>query len=139
MRRARARTSATREVSIVIQRRPHCSTHKPLSRPAGGIKHEITGIGSHEDASFHNRWGRLHHVELLCTKSTRLRVFPNVSRLLGTSDHRRSKARSFPIVSRRPALATRYIPSLLVDQCRFSFLGNLRCWNSMSLSLFDGP
>ena len=52
MTRARASASATREVSTVIQRRPHCSADVG-GRPgaARGIKHEISGVGRHQDTT----------------------------------------------------------------------------------------
>ena len=53
--RARASASATREVSIVIQRRPHCSaTVGGGAGTAGRVEHEVAGVGGHQDAAFNN-------------------------------------------------------------------------------------
>ena len=50
--RARASASATREVSMVIQRRPHCSaTIGGGARAAGGIENEIARVCGHQDAA----------------------------------------------------------------------------------------
>ena len=51
--RARASASATREVSIVIQRRPHCSaTIGRGAGAAGRVEHEVARIGGHQNAAF---------------------------------------------------------------------------------------
>ena len=53
--RARASASATREVSIVIQRRPHCSaTVGGGAGTAGRVEHEVAGVGGHEDAALND-------------------------------------------------------------------------------------
>ncbi len=55
MMRARASASATREVSIVIQRRPHCSaTVGGGAGTAGWVEHEVAGIGGHQEAALDN-------------------------------------------------------------------------------------
>ena len=57
MMRARASARATREVSMVIQRRPHCSA-PPLvyirggAGAAGGVEDEVARVGGHEEAAF---------------------------------------------------------------------------------------
>ena len=53
MMRARASAKATREVSIVIQRRPHCSaTVGGRAGTASRVEHKVTGVGGHQEATF---------------------------------------------------------------------------------------
>ena len=50
--RWRASASATRDVSIVIQRRPHCSaTIRGRARAARRVEDQIAGIGAHQHAA----------------------------------------------------------------------------------------
>ena len=50
--RARAKAMATREVSIVIQRRPHCSaTNGGRAGSTSRIEDEVAGIGCHQQRS----------------------------------------------------------------------------------------
>ena len=63
--RARASASATREVSMVIQRRPHCSaTVGGGAGTAGRVEHEVAGVGGHQDAAFDDLGARLNDVDL---------------------------------------------------------------------------
>ena len=65
MMRARASASATREVSIVIQRRPHCSaTVAVVPEPQVGIEHEIAGVSGHQHTSRDYLVVRLNNVSL---------------------------------------------------------------------------
>ena len=64
MMRARASASATREVSIVIQRRPHCSaTVGRRAGAAGRVEHEVAGVGGHEDAALNDLRDGLNDID----------------------------------------------------------------------------
>ena len=77
--RARASASATREVSMVIQRRPHCSaTIGRGARAAGRIEHKVAGVGGHEEAALDHLRQRLNDIQPIGAKSARLRVGPNI-------------------------------------------------------------
>ena len=68
--RARASASATREVSIVIQRRPHCSaTVGGGAGTAGRVEHEVAGVGGHQDAALNDFGVGLDDVDLLVARS----------------------------------------------------------------------
>ena len=79
MMRARASASATREVSIVIQRRPHCSaTVGGGAGAAGRVEHEVAGVGGHEDAALDHLRVRLDHIDLFVRERPSARIRPNV-------------------------------------------------------------
>ena len=70
MMRARASASATREVSIVIQRRPHCSaTIGGGAGAAGRVEDEIAGVGGHQDATLNDSSDCLNDVISLIGES----------------------------------------------------------------------
>ena len=64
--RARASAKATREVSIVIQRRPHCSaTVGGGAGTASRVKYEVAGVGGHQDAALDYLGRGLNNINLV--------------------------------------------------------------------------
>ena len=77
--RARASASATREVSIVIQRRPHCSaTVGGGAGTAGRVEHEVAGVGGHQEAALNHLRVGLNDIDLVVAKAADASVVPNV-------------------------------------------------------------
>ena len=66
MSRWRASASATRDVSIVIHRRPHCSaTYAVVPEPQVGSSNKVTGIGAHQHAALYDLGIGLDDIELV--------------------------------------------------------------------------
>ena len=90
--RCRASASATREVSIVIQRRPHCSaTNAVVPRAAGRIEHQIARVSAHQHAPL-DHLGDRSALRRSCRVSAADGVVPEVR--VGRQGSRRSRDRS---------------------------------------------
>src|SRR5204863_3150652 len=81
MMRARAKASATRDVSIVIQRRPHCSaTVAVVPEPQVGSSTRSPGSVAINMQRFHNLNACLNDINLLLVpqKTSELCVLPQI-------------------------------------------------------------
>src|SRR5688572_6498972 len=85
MRRVRASARATRLVSVVIHRRPHCSATKAVvPEPQVGFEDEVAGVGCHEDAALDGCSGCLYDLDLRITPALdSADVIPDVGQRIG--------------------------------------------------------